>query len=271
MADCARKGEAEFVIGHWSFLICHCLRSTLWGCGSALPQCSMAVLFDLSACRADFLQGAFPIPGMQIYGPNSFTENRGREAQRQGIQGRFFDTVIRGQADNRNAFDSSLPQQGLEVRRLLLSVHRILYCEAGIAVLAPCSFAQNLAVHFESRRRLGSPGFSDAVDRPHAPELLEMRSYLGMPVLRVDQERACSPGAIGFAIGHVNYLLALAYVEAALWVGEVVLDVDHNESGANVVGNHIRGRSSTGLKLTWLRSSWPTPSLCAPSRRQQGV
>src|SRR5205809_7504132 len=104
MADCARKGEAEFAIGHWSFLICHCLRSTLWGCGSALPQCSMAVLFDLSACRADFLQGAFPIPGLRIYGPNSFTDSRSREAQPPGLQGRCSDAVTRRQADHRDAF-----------------------------------------------------------------------------------------------------------------------------------------------------------------------
>ena len=56
-----------------------------------------------------------------------------------------------------------------------------------------------------------------------------------MPVLRVDQERACSPGAIGFAIGHVNYLFALAYIEAAFWVGEVVLDIDYNESRFGIV------------------------------------
>ena len=76
------------------------------------------------------------------------------------------------------------------------------------------------------------------MDRPDAAVFLEMRGRLGMPVLGVEDGRAGRAGAVDLAIDERHDLLAALDVEAALGVGEIVLNVDDQQRGSRVIGSH---------------------------------
>jgi hypothetical protein len=59
-----------------------------------------------------------------------------------------------------------------------------------------------------------------------------------MPVLRVDDERLRRERIADLAIDDRNDLLATRHRQAALRIGEVVLDVDHDECRLAVVSLH---------------------------------
>ncbi len=65
-----------------------------------------------------------------------------------------------------------------------------------------------------------------------------MGGGFGMPVLGIDDERARCSGAIDLAVDEGNDPLALPDIKAAGGIGEVVLQVGHDQGGVRIVVAH---------------------------------
>jgi hypothetical protein len=80
-----------------------------------------------------------------------------------------------------------------------------------------------------------------------------------MPILGIDDQGVCRQRALDLAVCQRHDLLALADVEAALGIGEVVLHVDDDQRHRPVVVDHC----------TALLGDWLPPSSC-PARMRSG-
>jgi hypothetical protein len=120
---------------------------------------------------------------------------------------------------------ATAPQQPLQRRRGLLAGQGIADGEARVAVLASLPLADDFAGDPEVKVQLGTPGVLDAMLGPDAAARLEVWRLGGMPVLGVDDQGLGCQRPLELAVDQRHDPLALADVEAALGVGEVVLHV----------------------------------------------
>ena len=117
----------------------------------------------------------------------------------------------------------------------LVTALRVPDGETRIAVLATGALLDRRPGHSQFIDELGSPGVADAVHRPDASVLLEVRGHRRVPVLGVDHEGIGRLGLLDLAVDGVDHVFAAADVEAAIGMGEVVLHVDDKQSGGRVV------------------------------------
>ena len=88
---------------------------------------------------------------------------------------------------------------------------------------------------------LGPPRLVHAVDRPGPAVLGEVRRDRRVPVLRVDDQRVGSPRGADLGLDRRQDRRRAGHGEAACRIGEVVLDVDHDEGRPEVVAR-LAGR-----------------------------
>src|SRR6187551_118400 len=86
------------------------------------------------------------------------------------------------------------------------------------------------------QRRTPAPG--QAMDRPDAAVLGEVGRRGGVPVLGVGHHRARVQGRRDQLVDGSRHLLPQGHVETAGRIGEIVLDVHHDECSAGVESDH---------------------------------
>src|SRR6185503_7622263 len=89
------------------------------------------------------------------------------------------------------------------------------------------------------RMELGAPRVRDAMDRPEAAVLREVGGGLRMPVLGEDDRGAGRPRRRDLAVDDRDDVGAAVDRQAALRVGEVILEVDDDEGRPGVVPLHV--------------------------------
>ena len=115
------------------------------------------------------------------------------------------------------------------------------------------------------RVQLGAPGAADAVHRPDAAVLLEVRCRRRVPVLGVDDGCAgVLRRADELALTGVTMSSPPCDVQPAAGVGEVVLDVDDEQRGRCVVAPMACSLGHVGHRAP--RTSWGWPA--RPGERQ---
>ena len=112
--------------------------------------------------------------------------------------------------------------------------------EARVPILAVHTLAdaRNVDRNFQRWVELRTPGPGNAVNRPDAAVLREMRRRLGVPVLRGDHESAGIQGRPNRGVDDRNDRFPADDNQAASGIGEVVLDVGDQQRGALVVSAH---------------------------------
>jgi len=83
----------------------------------------------------------------------------------------------------------------------------------------------------EIRVEVRAPGLLDAVHGPDSAVLLEVGCGRRVPILRVDDERSDDPCRLHLLVDDLDHRLAVPHVQTPPWVGEVILDVHHDQSG----------------------------------------
>ena len=143
--------------------------------------------------------------------------------------------------------------------------------EPAVAVLRPGTLAHHRSVHRQAGQQVGAGGVDDAVHRPQAAEVGEVRRLLGVPVLGVDDEAAGRPG-----VGRSPRRSARSISSAPctysdpVGIGEVVLHVDDDQGVVGPVGTVVSWRSSCGF-MPASRARWPAAWWGWPGRRRRCV
>src|SRR5690606_11244515 len=132
-------------------------------------------------------------------------------------------------ADHHQAFAALFGEQLGERGGGGLPGFRVADTEPGVAVLAARALADfQIAAALEPGMELRAPGAGDAVYRPAAAVLGEVRRGRRVPVPGVDHGGTGFGGAFDLAVDDRDQGLSAAHVEAAGGIREIVLDVDHD-------------------------------------------
>lgn len=188
---------------------------------------------------------------MEVDGADGIDEDEGGEASTDGVESGVADAVVGGKAGNGNSGDCTVAQEGVEERIGGVAAGWVANGEARVAVLATRSLADDLAGNTQVGVELGAPSVPHAVDRPDTAILGEVGCVGGMPVLRVGDAGPGGPGLCDGVIDGRDDRVATGDGQAALGVGEVVLDIDDDEGGAFVPADHSRatlGRRGARVK-----------------------
>ena len=189
------------------------------------------------------VDGSLPIPGLEVDRCAGIRYHR-RLVILCRIEGGLFDAPVESQADDDHPLAATLLEHSAQGRWSLLTGHGIAHREPRIAVLAVGAVLDDGTRDFEAGVELRPPSALDAVHRPDASVLLEVRGRLGVPVLGVDNEGAGRHGPHHFDIDSGDDSVSTLDEQASVGVGEVVLHVYNDESGACVVADHVRQATS---------------------------
>jgi len=187
---------------------------------------------------------------MPVDSPDAVGQHLHREPEHAGVARRFDDAVVGSQSADHESLDAARSKEMFEKRRIRLSALGIAHAETGVPVPPIRTLADDLAVDPELGVEGGSPRVVHAMDRPDPAVGREVGRVLGMPILRVHDERPSVARPLELGIGDRGHVLSTRDVQAAIRVGEVVLDVDDQECGSFVVDRH---RTSAGADAT---SAW---------------
>ena len=120
------------------------------------------------------------------------------------------------------------------------------------------------------RVELRAPRVGDAMDRPEAAVLREMRGRLGVPVLGEDDEAAGDGRHRDLAVDRRDDRVAAGDGQAARRIGEVVLDVDDDQGRGRVIALHRPSVSARGRRRRAARpigrsspGTWPMEPVAA--------
>ena len=108
--------------------------------------------------------------------------------------------------------------------------------------------------------QLGAPGIENAVDRPDAAVLGEVRGMGGVPVLRVGDRGSGGQGSLDLGVHQRHDLRATADRQATGRVGEVVLHVHDHERHLRPVSGIFVG-AVPGARLWGLPAASHGPAL----------
>ena len=165
------------------------------------------------------------------------------------MRGRL-DAVVGGEPGHDDGIHAGVAKQRLELGGDGLAGDRVAHREARIAVLAVGALADPWRVIGECQvgMELRAPRVGDAVDRPDAAVLGEVRRGRRVPVLGGDDDRAVGAGHLDLAVDRRDDRVTAADGQAARGVGEIVLDVDDDEGGPGPVALHAARRSAPAVR-----------------------
>ena len=103
--------------------------------------------------------------------------------------------------------------------------------------------ARCIKAHLEGGVQLGTPRARDAVHGPDSAVLGEMRSRFGVPVLREHDQAAALVRVKDLLVDVRHDAVTTAHREASRRVGEVVLDISHDQRRPVVKSDHARDGS----------------------------
>ncbi len=112
---------------------------------------------------------------------------------------------------------------------------RVSHREPRVAVLTTRPLAHDCALDPELRMQRRTHRLPHAVRRPQTPAGGEVRSRRGMPVLGVDDRGTRGRGPSDLVVDGGDDAFAAGHIQTPPGRGEVVLDVDHQESDARSV------------------------------------
>ena len=141
------------------------------------------------------LERPLAVAWLELHGRDGVGQDVRLEPEPRGVERGRLDAVVGREADDDHVVDAGVAQQGFELGRDRLAAGRVAHREAGIAVLAVGALADPRRVlgECQARMELRAPRARDAMDRPDAAVLREMRGRLRVPVLgRDDDRRRCS-------------------------------------------------------------------------------
>src|SRR5256885_5125206 len=179
----------------------------------------------------DLAQGALAVARGDVDRPGGLDEDVGVEAFAHRVEGGVLDAVVGSEPRDHDVVDTAIAEELLEPGLAPLARRQMRDAEPRVAVLRSLGLVDDVAGHFEVGGELGAPRVVNAVDRPLAPVLGEVRRLGWMPVLRVDDGDTGGAGPVDLAVDDRHHVLAALHVEAAFRVGEVVLHIDDDEGG----------------------------------------
>ena len=183
-----------------------------------------------------------PSPGLRSTGAHASVRTCVSKPRRRRVERRRLDAVVGGEAHQDDPLDALGAEEALELGRGGLAVDRVAHREGRVAVLALGALAdpERVIGDDQVRMELRAPRVGDAVDRPDAAVLREMWRRRRVPILGRHDDRAVVARRLDLAIDPRDEGRSVGHAQAAGRIGEIVLDIDHDEGGTGRVSLHGR-------------------------------
>ena len=193
---------------------------------------------DLGARGAHLVESPFPVTGLQVDGPDSGPDDHRGIPQPACVEHGFLYAIVGGDANHDDADDTARLEERLNRGGVGVVSSWVTHRERGIPVLPSRALLDHLPDDEQSSEELSAPGTADAVNGPNPSILLEVRSALGVPILRVDDHGAALARPGDLAVGYSHHFAATADIKTPVPVAEIVLHVNHKERCCRVVVGH---------------------------------